>query len=65
MGKLTMSVKEIASELGFSTTTVYAMVRKKEIPHAKVQGRILFHRPTVEHWLVSQTIGGEIFEHNS
>lgn len=59
MGKLTMSVEEIANELGVSNTTVYTMVRQKEIPHTKVRGRILFHRPTIEHWLVTNTVGGE------
>lgn len=59
MGKLTMSVDEIANELGVSNTTVYTMVRHKEIPHTKVRGRILFHRPTIEHWLITNTVGGE------
>ncbi|AJK89668.1 MULTISPECIES: helix-turn-helix domain-containing protein [Lysinibacillus] len=59
MEKLTMSVEEIANELGVSNTTVYTMVRQKEIPHTKVRGRILFHRPTIEHWLVTNTVGGE------
>ncbi|KYG89153.1 excisionase [[Bacillus] sp. KCTC 13219] len=60
MGKLTMSVKEVASELGVSATTIYTMAREKEIPHTKVRGRVLFHRPTIEHWLVSRTIGGDV-----
>jgi len=59
MGKITMSVEEIASELGVSKTTIYTMARQKEIPHTKVRGRILFHRPTIEHWLVANMEGVE------
>lgn len=59
MVKLTMSVEEIASELGVSKTTIYTMARQKEIPHTKVRGRILFHRPTIEHWLVTNMEGVE------
>ena len=40
MGKLTMSVKEVASELGVSATTIYTMAREKEIPHTKVRGEV-------------------------
>lgn len=54
-----MSVDEVASELGVSRTTIYTMAREKEIPHTKVRGRILFHRPTIEHWLITNTEGGE------
>ncbi|MEB7455097.1 helix-turn-helix domain-containing protein [Lysinibacillus sphaericus] len=59
MEKLTMSVDEVANELGVSTTTIYSMVRHKEIPHTKVRGRILFHRPTIEQWLITNTVGGD------
>lgn len=65
MEKLTMSVEEVASELGVSKTTIYTMAREKEIPHTKVRGRILFHRPTIEHWLIINTEGGEQIENQS
>ena len=55
VGKLTLSVEEIAEALGVSRTTIYTMARQKEIPHKKVRGRILFHKPTIEHWLISNT----------
>ncbi|MFM9535739.1 helix-turn-helix domain-containing protein [Lysinibacillus sp. IITD104] len=63
MGKLTMSVDEVANELGVSKTTIYTMARQKEIPHTKVRGRILFHKPTIEQWLITNTVGGETNEH--
>lgn len=49
--RLTLSVQEVAKMLGISETTIYAMVRLNEIPHKKVRGRILFHRPSIERWL--------------
>ncbi|WP_336636613.1 helix-turn-helix domain-containing protein [Lysinibacillus fusiformis] len=51
--KMTMSVDELAEELQISTSTIYTMVRQNEIPHKKVRGRILFHRPTIEEWLMN------------
>lgn len=51
--KMTMTVDEIAEELQVSTTTIYTMVRQNEIPHIKVRGRILFHRATIEKWLMN------------
>ncbi|TQR27213.1 DNA-binding protein [Lysinibacillus sphaericus] len=49
---MTMSVDELAEELQISNTTIYTMVCQNEIPHKKVRGRILFHRQTIENWLV-------------
>lgn len=51
--KMTMTVSEIAEELQVSTTMIYTMVRQNEIPHIKVRGRILFHRATIERWLMN------------
>lgn len=53
MEKITLTVKETAELLGVSLTTMYAMVKANEIPHAKVRGKILFHRPTLEVWLIN------------
>ncbi|UNT57890.1 helix-turn-helix domain-containing protein [Lysinibacillus capsici] len=50
---MTMSVDELAEELQISNTTIYTMVRRNEIPHKKVRGRILFHRATIEEWLMN------------
>lgn len=51
--KMTMSVDELAEELQISNTTIYTMVSQNEIPHKKVRGRILFHRSTIEKWLMN------------
>lgn len=53
MKKVTLTVKEVAELLGISLTTVYSMTRMSEIPHARVRGKILFHRPTIETWLIN------------
>lgn len=53
MSKITLTVKETAELLGVSLTTVYSLVKTNEIPYAKVGGKILFHKATVEKWLIN------------
>lgn len=55
VGKITLSVHEVAELIGVSTTTIYTMVRLNEIPYKKVRGRIIFHRETIEKWLATPT----------
>lgn len=50
MTKITLTVNEVAEMLGTSTATIYSAVRKSEIPHFKVRGKILFNREVVEAW---------------
>lgn len=50
MQKITLEVKEVAELLGISQTTVYNMVRAKQIPHIKARGKILFNRAVIEAW---------------
>ncbi|MEK4283250.1 helix-turn-helix domain-containing protein [Ureibacillus sp. FSL K6-0165] len=52
MEKLTYSVNELAQLFGVGTTTIYTMVRSNEIPYKKIRGRIVFHRETIEKWLM-------------
>lgn len=51
MQRITLTVSEAAEMIGVSQTTVYAMAREGQIPHARVRGRILFHREVIESWL--------------
>lgn len=53
---ITLSVKKVAALIGVSTATVYTMARLGEIPHKKVRSRILFHRPTIEQWLMNEPV---------
>lgn len=52
MGKITLTPMEVAKLLGISRTTIYSMIRNEEIPHARIRGKILFHKPTIEKWLI-------------
>lgn len=52
MEKITLTPMETAKLLGISRTTIYSMIRNDEIPHSRIRGKIVFHRPTVENWLV-------------
>jgi len=56
MERITMSASEVAELLGVSVNTIYTMVRENEIPYRKVRGRILFHRETVEKWLLEPIV---------
>lgn len=54
--KITLTVKELVEVTGLGQTTVYELVRGNEIPHKRVRGRILFHRPTIEKWFAGEEI---------
>ncbi|AYB40007.1 helix-turn-helix domain-containing protein [Brevibacillus laterosporus] len=51
MTKTTMSVSELATYLGVCNHTIYAMVRKKQIPNTKVRGRIFFRKEVIDEWM--------------
>lgn len=53
--RLTIDVKEVAELIGVSATCIYTLVREKQIPFKRVRSRILFHRPTVEAWLLEDS----------
>lgn len=50
MQKITLTVKEVAALIDVSTTTIYTMARKNQIPHFKARGKILFNREVIEAW---------------
>lgn len=56
--KITLTVEEVSQVLGVSQSTIYTMARENEIPHKKVRGRVLFHKPTIERWLCNEFEGG-------
>lgn len=49
-----MTVQEIAEYLKVHRDTIYAMCRRKEIPHVRVGQRILFRQSTIEAWMAQQ-----------
>ncbi len=48
-----MTLPEVAEMLGISRGKVYDAVRKNELPHKRLGGRILFPRRAIEIWLES------------
>lgn len=57
--KMTLTTLELSELIGISPSTIYTMARQNEIPHKKVRGRVLFHKPTIERWLSNQFKGNE------
>lgn len=54
MDQKPLTVKELAGTLGVHTDTIYKMARKKEIPHFRIGGKILFSRQAVQAWIHNQ-----------
>jgi excisionase family DNA binding protein len=52
-----MDVNELASYLKMSTSHVYTLTSKKEIPHIKVLGKkLLFDKSEILDWLKSKKV---------
>jgi len=51
MSREVMSVKEVASYLGFGVAKIYRMVDAKELPVARIGGQYRFYKPVVDEWL--------------
>ncbi len=47
----TMSVKEVAAELGLSVPTVWRLVRRRELGHAKCGRRVLVPSEEIQRFL--------------
>ena len=50
------TISEIAAFLRLKKSTVYHLVSRKEIPHIKIGGRLLFDKIMVEEWLSSKVV---------
>ncbi|PTQ56094.1 MAG: hypothetical protein BSOLF_0836 [Candidatus Carbobacillus altaicus] len=44
-------VKEVSEILNVSERTVRRMIERKEIPHIRIRGRVLFREETIDRWL--------------
>lgn len=55
MEKSVMSVKEVASYLGFSPTKVYRLVAAGAIPCSRVGGQYRFMKSAIDRWLTEQS----------
>ncbi|GAB6926042.1 hypothetical protein JCM10914A_56260 [Paenibacillus sp. JCM 10914] len=54
----TLTVAETAGKLKVSTSTVYELVRKKQIPHFRIGQKIFFRVDTLESWIANLEVGG-------
>jgi excisionase family DNA binding protein len=45
------NIQDLSRYLGIKTSTLYAMVREKKIPHYKFRRLIRFKRSEIEHWV--------------
>ena len=52
-----LTTAEVARLLRIRPRTVYHLVSRGEIPHARARGRLLFDRAQVEHWIAAQSAG--------
>ncbi|WP_325053153.1 helix-turn-helix domain-containing protein [Paenibacillus algicola] len=55
----TLTVAETAEKLKVSTSTVYAMTRKKQIPHFRIGQKIFFRDDALEKWITHLEVGTE------
>jgi excisionase family DNA binding protein len=55
--KKMLTVKELASYLCISESTVRKMVRESRIPFTKILSKILFNKSVIDNWLVNNQSG--------
>ena len=51
VARLTMTVTEAAQVLGISRTLAYEMIRREELPHLRLGGRLVVPVPALERLL--------------
>jgi excisionase family DNA binding protein len=54
----TLTVAETAEKLKVSTSTVYDLVRKKQIPHFRIGQKIFFRVDALDNWITTLEVGG-------
>jgi excisionase family DNA binding protein len=54
--KSLMDIGQVAAYINLSTSRIYKMVAKKEIPHIRVATKILFDKVDIESWLNQRKI---------
>jgi len=56
-GTATYSARELSLKLGISLNGVYGGVRRGEIPHLKIGGRIVFPKQAINAWFAGPGCG--------
>lgn len=52
--RTTLTMEEVAKYLGISYWLVGQLVRKNELPHFRVGGRLLFRKETIDNYMKEQ-----------
>jgi len=53
-----LSIMETASLLGVSSSLLYKLTERKEMPNIRIGGRILFSESILDEWVKGKTIQG-------
>jgi len=51
-----MTITEVASYINFQKTSVYGLVKKREIPHIKASGKLNFSKRDIDKWLDTKKV---------
>ena len=54
--RTTLSAKQAANYLGISYWSILDKIKRRQIPHTRVGGTILFRRETLDNWLSEQEL---------
>ncbi|OAB30199.1 hypothetical protein PMSD_20655 [Paenibacillus macquariensis subsp. defensor] len=54
---ITLTVAEAAEKLKISTSTLYDLVKKKQVPHFRIGQKIFFRLEALEDWILSMEQG--------
>jgi len=56
--RMTLSVVEAAQQLGIGKNTAYALVRRGDLPHIRIGGRIRVPAEQLKAWVNAHATGG-------
>lgn len=53
-----LKIKELSERLRLSEATIYALMKRREIPFLHIRGALLFRESSIERWLSEREQGG-------
>ena len=51
-----MTVEEVATYINFQKTSVYGLIKKRQIPFIKASGKLHFRKSDIDKWLDSKKV---------
>ncbi len=51
-----MDLKQLSEYINLSTSRIYKMVAKKEIPHVRIASKILFSKEDIDNWVEERKV---------